>query len=51
MISRALTWWTRCMTTNDAFWLGFAAGVPAASVAIVAIMLICLWFFECEEEQ
>jgi len=39
------------MTTNDAFWLGFAAGIPAASVAMVAIMLICLWFFECEEER
>jgi len=39
------------MTTNDAFWLGFLTGIPATLMAIVAIMLICLWFFECEEEQ
>jgi hypothetical protein len=38
------------MTTNDAFWLGFLTGIPAASVAIVAIMLICLWFLEGEEQ-
>jgi len=37
------------MTTNDAFWLGFLTGIPAESVAIVAILLICLWFFEGEE--
>jgi len=39
------------MTTNDAFWLGFLTGIPATLVAIVAIMLICLWFFEVEEER
>jgi len=44
-------WWMQCMTTNDAFWLGFLTGIPATLVAIVAVMLICLWFFECEEEQ
>jgi hypothetical protein len=37
------------MTTNDAFWLGFLTGIPATLVAIVAIMLICLWFLEGEE--
>ena len=38
------------MTTDDAFWLGFLTGIPAASVAIVAIMLICLWFLEGEKQ-
>ena len=38
------------MTTNDAFWLGFLAGIPATLAANVAIMLICLWFFEGEEQ-